>query len=68
MGNVFEVTALPDESPPRLPKLHVDPATGAFADDLGRRVTLRGINSVVKHPPWYDPKMLDQRYLSSKGA
>ncbi len=37
-----------------LPKLYVDPSSGAFVDPAGRRVTLRGINAVVKQFPWQD--------------
>lgn len=43
----------------RLPRIHVDPSTGHFMDSHGRVVLFRGINSVIKHFPWYDPAMLD---------
>lgn len=41
-------------------RIHVDPETGHFIDSLGRVRIFRGINSVVKGPPWYDTKLLDE--------
>merc|ERR1719481_1515601 len=32
---------------------------GHFVDEHQRVVLLRGINSVIKHFPWYDPRLLD---------
>ena len=32
---------------------------GNFVDESGRIMMFRGINSVIKHYPWYDPMMLD---------
>ena len=43
---------------------------GQFVDLDGRIRLFRGINSVIKHFPWYDPKMLDperQRQLGEWG-
>ncbi|TRY67375.1 hypothetical protein TCAL_12092 [Tigriopus californicus] len=45
----------------RLSKIHVSPTTGFFEDELGRTRLFRGINSVVKKHPWYDPQMLDPK-------
>lgn len=44
-----------------LSKIHVSPTTGFFEDELGRTRLFRGINSVVKKDPWYDPQMLDPK-------
>ena len=38
-------------------KIHVVPETGDFVDEVGRVRMFRGINSVVKHPPYYDKAM-----------
>ena len=37
-------------------KIHVE--NGNFVDEDGRIIMLRGINSVIKRFPWYDPDML----------
>ena len=43
----------------RLSRIHVDPVSGEFVDELGRIRLFHGINSVVKGVPWYDEKILD---------
>ena len=40
-----------------LSKIYVK--SGQFVDLDGRIKLFTGINSVIKHFPWYDPKMLD---------
>ena len=41
-------------------KINVDPITHHFVDSSDKSVKLfHGFNSVVKHYPWYDPKLLD---------
>eukprot|EP00092_Neocalanus_flemingeri_P008290 GFUD01008936.1.p1 GENE.GFUD01008936.1~~GFUD01008936.1.p1 ORF type:complete len:562 (-),score=130.38 GFUD01008936.1:42-1727(-) len=40
-----------------LSSIHVE--NGHFVDEDGRVMLFRGINSVIKHFPWYDLKMLD---------
>jgi hypothetical protein len=53
-----------------LSRIHVDPATGFFVDEFGRIRLFRGINSVIKSDPWYDPKLLNpdrQKQISDLG-
>ena len=37
-----------------LPRIHVEQSTGHFVDQYGRVRMFRGINSVLKSPPWYE--------------
>ena len=48
-----------------LPRIHVDPSTGHFVDENGNVRLFRGINSVIKGFPWYDPRMLDDKRLDT---
>ena len=50
-------TILVQTSASDLSKIYVK--DGQFVDLDGRIRLFRGINSVIKHYPWYDPKMLD---------
>ena len=53
-----------------LSRIHVDPSSGHFVDELGRIRLFRGINSVIKEDPWYDPKLLNkdrQKQISDLG-
>ena len=48
----------------------MDPETGEFKDEHGRARIFHGFNSVIKHHPWYDPKMLNpdrQRQIADLG-
>jgi len=40
-----------------LPRIRIK--DGDFVDDHGRVLIFRGINSIIKHYPWYDPAFLD---------
>ena len=43
----------------KLPRIKIDVTSGKFVDaESGFFKTFHGINSVIKHEPWYDAKML----------
>lgn len=43
-----------------LSKIHVDPHTGHYMDEVGRIRMFRGINAVNKRPPYYFDIMLNE--------
>ena len=43
-----------------LSKIHVDPSTGHFMDEVGRVRMFRGINAVNKDPPYYFDALLNR--------
>jgi len=49
---LFLVASVASELSP----IHVE--NGHFVDEFGRVRLFRGVNSVIKHFPWYDPSML----------
>ena len=42
----------------QLPRIHVDQSSGHFVDEFGRVRIFRGVNSVLKRPPWYEVRLL----------
>ena len=48
-------------------RIYVDPETHHFVDEYGRVRLFHGYNSVIKHYPWYDSKLLtNQRKQDTK--
>jgi hypothetical protein len=64
------LTALDASNGSTLSRIHIDPSSGHFVDEFGRIRLFRGINSVIKSDPWYDPKLLNkdrQKQISDLG-
>ena len=58
--NIYTILLLYLINPGLTNEIWVDPNSGHFVDSSGRVRLFRGINSVIKGDPWYDPKYLNE--------